>query len=114
LAPGAMITSTYLNDTFKQMAGTSMATPVVVGASVLIHQALDARGQGSLANQDYILNLMETTGVSITDGAHEDDNVINTGLTFKRLDLFAALNHVGPVNHTPPSLGSIPNQVMTA
>ena len=114
LAPGAMITSTYLHDTFKQMAGTSMATPVVAGCAVLIHQALDARGQSSLANQDYILSLMQTTGVTVVDNNAAADNVVNTGLSFRRLDLFAALNKVGPVQYTPPTLGTIPNQTMTA
>ena len=114
LAPGAMITSTYLNDTFVQMAGTSMATPVVAGAAVLMHEALDAHGESSLANQDYILNVMQTTGVTIVDNKAAADNVVNTGLSFKRLNLFAALNAIGPVNQTPPTLAAIPNQTMTA
>jgi subtilisin family serine protease len=115
LAPGAMITSTYLHNTFKQMAGTSMATPVVAGSAVLLHQALDAQGKGSLANEDYMVGLMQATGVAIVDNNSAADNVVNTGLSFKRLDLFAALARVGaPANHSPPTLGSIPNQTMTA
>ena len=67
LAPGAMITSTYLHNTFMQMAGTSMASPVVAGSAVLMHQALDALGHSGQANQDTILSLMQSTGVTIVD-----------------------------------------------
>ena len=71
MAPGAIITSTYLNNTFKAMAGTSMASPVVAGASILIHQAMDSLHL--TANQDTILSLMKKTGVNVVDGDDEDD-----------------------------------------
>ncbi len=100
MAPGAMVTSTYLNNTFQAMAGTSMASPVVAGAAVLIHQAMDSLHLA--ANQDTILSVMKKTGVNVVDGDDENDNVVNTGLTFKRLDLGAALASLGtPVNSAP-------------
>jgi subtilisin family serine protease len=114
LAPGAMITSTYLHNTFQQMAGTSMATPVVAGAAALLHQALDAGGDHAHANEDSILSLMRNTGLTVIDGAHENDNVVHTGLAFKRLDLYAALQSVHPVTSAPPTLAAIPDQTMTA
>ena len=114
LAPGALITSTYLNNTFRQMAGTSMATPVVAGAAALLHQALDSRNQASLANQNYILGLMQSSGATLIDGDDENDNVANTGLSFKRLDLYAALSSVRPEHNTAPTLAPIANQTMTA
>lgn len=114
MAPGAMITSTYLNDSFKQMAGTSMATPVVAGSALLIHQALDARGQTGQVSQDAILKLMQSTGATIIDSDAAHANVTNTGLTFKRLDLYAAINGARPAVNTPPTLGTIANQTMTA
>ena len=43
------------------------------------------------ANEDTILSLMKKTGANIVDGDDENDNVTNTGLTFKRIDLGAAL-----------------------
>lgn len=112
MAPGALITSTYLNNGYQSMAGTSMATPVVAGAAALIHQALDANGRGSQANQDTILSIMQSTGVTIGDGDDENDNVTNTGLAFKRLDVFASLQSIARVNYAP-TLAAISDKVLT-
>ncbi len=95
VAPGALLTSTYLGGGFQTMAGTSMATPVVAGAAVLLHQAFVAAGQSALATQDNILARMLSTAASVIDGDDENDNVVNTGLSFRRLDVFAALNSIG-------------------
>src|ERR1035438_8627351 len=67
MAPGAMVTSTYLNNTFQEMAGTSMAAPVVAGAAVLIHQEMDALHL--TANETTILGVMQKTGVTLVDGS---------------------------------------------
>ena len=116
MAPGAMINSTYLGGKYQQMAGTSMASPVVAGASILLHQALDATGRGSLANQTYILSVMQATGVRVIDGDDEDDNVVNTNLAYKRLDLAAAMTAIGSGTVTTPNrapvLASIPDQTV--
>ena len=110
MAPGAMITSTYLNNTMQSMAGTSMATPVVAGAAAILHQAMDARGM--TANQSTILSLMKSTGVKVIDGDDEDDNVANTGLAFKRLHLGNALNSLGVPTNSAPVLQPIANQTI--
>lgn len=94
LAPGAMITGIGRGNSTITMAGTSMAAPVVAGAAVLLHQVLDAYNDPGAANQDNILNIMRTTGVNVVDGDDENDNVVNTGLTFKRLDLLAAVQYI--------------------
>ncbi len=61
-----------------------MATAIVTGAAVMIHQAYDQTGKSSLATQDNILSLMQSTGVTIVDNDAKDTNVVPTGLTFKR------------------------------
>ena len=104
LAPGAMITGIGRNNSTISMAGTSMASPVIAASAVLVHQALDAVGQGAAANQDNILTILQSTGVSVVDGDDENDNVVNTGLTFKRVNLLAAIQYVVNSNpQTPPS-----------
>lgn len=115
LAPGAFITSTYLNGGFATMAGTSMATPVVVAAAVDIHQALDVTGHGAEATPQEILAIMQATGTNIVDQGYGQDNVTHTGLTFKRLDLLAAIQSVagGAVN-PPPSPSPPPSPTADA
>jgi hypothetical protein len=113
MAPGAWITSTGLNGSTKVMGGTSMATAVVSGSAILLHQAFDATGRAAFANQDNLLALMKSTGVNAYDGDDENDNVVNTGLTFKRVNLKAALDSVALVNH-PVTLAPIANQTMQA
>ncbi len=94
LAPGAFITSTYLNNTYASLAGTSMASPVAAAAAVIVHQALDASGQSARATPDNILSILQSSGKTIIDGDDENDNVVNTGLSFKRIDLVAAIDAV--------------------
>jgi subtilisin family serine protease len=108
LAPGAWIVSTAPGGGYQTMGGTSMATAVVTGAATLVHQAYDVSGAGNLATQDTILNLMRNTGVTVKDGDDENDNVVNTGLSFKRLNLQAALAAVPQ----PPKLAPIANQTL--
>lgn len=111
LAPGAFITSTYLNGGFATMAGTSMATPVIVGAAVDMRQALDALGESSQDTPQGILSIMQSTGVGIVDQGYGQDNVTHTGETYQRLDLLQAIasivgaanNPAGPGQPSQPS-----------
>jgi hypothetical protein len=113
LAPGAWITSDKRGGGYTQYGGTSMSTAVVTGASVLLHQALDAGGLSAHANQDYILGLMRSTGLPVTD-KNSGTSVVPTGLTFRQLDLKAALDAVprpltfAPIaDRTMPAGGSV-------
>lgn len=114
-APGALVTSTYRNNGYQAMAGTSMAAPVIAGAAVLIHQAMDARGigPGAMSYQDFIVQRMQASGATVVDGDDENDNVVNTGMSFKRLDVYGALSSLGGgATNRAPTLGAIPNQTL--
>ena len=95
MAPGAMITNAYLSsgglERYATYAGTSQAAPFVTGSAALLHQVLDQSGQSGRANQATILGLLRSTGVIINDGDDENDNVVNTVLNFRRIDLLAAI-----------------------
>lgn len=111
LAPGAMITAPGLNNAYVSMAGTSMATPVITGSAVIIRQALDALHEAD--NESAILSIMQKTGVTDVDNLSADDNVVNSGLSFKRINLEAAIASLG-VTSSPPTLAAVPNQSVAA
>lgn len=113
LAPGALLTSTYVGGGFATMGGTSMASPVIAGAVALLHQAAIETGQSELANQTSLLELMQDTGASIFDGDDEDDNVDNTGLTFSRLDIGAAIDAILATAETPSGFVTVEGSTAT-
>lgn len=95
-APGAPITSAGINGPHGESIqhGTSQATPVTAGV-ILLMQALFKRVAGQLPPVDLIVDLMRQSAVTINDGDDERDNVHNTGLDFRRVDAFGALDAVG-------------------
>jgi serine protease AprX len=113
LAPGAILVGDALHGGLTSMAGTSMATPVIAGAAALLHQALDARGLSADANQDYILQLMQSTGKLVVDVNTGADNVSHTGLSFRRIDLAAALSALPTINQGP-TISPIADQTVHA
>ena len=95
-APGEQITSTvpdYLADfdgrvdDFGTSSGTSMATPFVAGASVLIREALQLAGDPQVTQQE-ILDVMRQTADLGQDEV--------TGITFSRLNVAAAIRSILP------------------
>ncbi len=95
-APGRSIRSTVpdyigngngIDDDFVQYSGTSMASPYVAGASVLLREAYQFAGI-SAVDQQTIYDLMVSTADTVYDP--------QTGLGYHRLNLDAALDAVMP------------------
>lgn len=91
-APGAPVTSSgILNDQGESIQhGTSQATPVVTGV-VLLVQALHKRLAGKLPPVADVMRWLEQGSATIQDGDDEHDNVLHTGLAFRRVDAVSTL-----------------------
>jgi len=85
-APGAAITGAGPGAALTTMHGTSQAAPHVTGAAVLAQQ-LAVEHLGRRLTIGEFRELLESTSITIHDGDDENDNVINTGQDYKRIDL---------------------------
>jgi thermitase len=65
-APGVSITSTYLRNTYRQLSGTSMATPHVAGLSALIFSQVPGR------TPEDVKTLLATTSDKVGGGYGSD------------------------------------------
>jgi Subtilase family/Calx-beta domain len=93
-APGAAITGAgATGDSLLTLQGTSQAAAYVAGAAVIAQQLATKYLGHSLTGVEFH-QLALATGVEIKDGDNEDDNVINTGASFRRLDLWALANKI--------------------
>ena len=110
-APGAIIRSTWPNNQLHETQGTSMASPMVAGAVALLQDAAGTFG-GRLLSPNELRNILLQTGDTIVDGDDEDDALFidannngradpgettslrNTGNTYKRLNVYRALQRV--------------------
>ncbi|MCB9946704.1 MAG: S8 family serine peptidase, partial [Rhodospirillaceae bacterium] len=87
-APGAPITGASATGGTVTMHGTSQAAPHIAGIAVLAQQ-LAVQELGRKLTVTEFKDLLNSTGVTIVDGDDENDNVANTGLSFKRVDVKA-------------------------
>jgi len=87
LAPGFLITTTKVGGGQIDSVGTSMSTPHVAGTIALMKQYKPD------LTIDEILSLLKSTGVSVKDPKN--------GLSFPRINAFAALNAISPLNTAP-------------
>lgn len=107
-APGRHITSTVpdyagdrngIDDDFGVLSGTSMATPYVAGASVLLREAYEYVGVTDVT-QDMLYSVMYDTADLVYDAI--------TGLNYHRLNLeqaVASIFEAGPPTESPPADG---------
>ncbi len=94
-APGAPVTSAGINNDHGESTqhGTSQATPVAAGV-VLLMQHFFKNANGRLPSVENIETWLTRGGVTINDGDDENDNVVNTGLNFTRVDAVGALRSI--------------------
>lgn len=105
-APGAAITGAAPGGGTSTMSGTSMASPHISGIAVLAQQ-LAERTIGRRLTQAEFVSVMRDSAVTINDGDDEDDNVINTGADFLRVDMVALGQAVMDMGETVAGLGPI-------
>src|SRR5207249_2159422 len=85
VAPGVRVASTYLNNQYAYMSGTSVSTPIVSGAAALIKQLWPT------LRADQVANILFITATDL--GAPGIDAVYGRGL----LNVEKALQPVGTV-----------------
>ncbi|MEG3839354.1 S8 family serine peptidase, partial [Microcoleus sp. herbarium14] len=91
-------------DRINTLHGASQATAHIAGIAVLAQQ-LAQKELGRRLTPKEFAKLLKQTGVTINDGDDENDNVTNTGLNFKRVDVLAlgqAIAGGGVVQNRPP------------
>ena len=89
-APGAFITSTFPGGGIGILGGTSQASPHVAGSIALIQQA-SLEFSGRLLTPEEVRDILFTTGDPIVDGDDEDDNIVNTGNSYVRINVYNAI-----------------------
>jgi chitodextrinase len=87
-APGAEITGANYNGGTVTIHGTSQSSPHIAGIAVLAQQVAENKLGRQLTIAEFA-DILGSTGVTINDGDDEDDNVTNTNLNFKRVDMLA-------------------------
>lgn len=103
-APGGPIAAANADGGTMTLQGTSQAAAHVTGAIALAQQ-LAVRELGRRLSVGELENLLASTGKSIIDGDDEQDNVENTGLVFKRIDMNALGKAIASMdnNNSPAS-----------
>ncbi|MFN0133285.1 MAG: S8 family serine peptidase [Phycisphaerales bacterium] len=92
-APGAPVTGAGPTGGTLTQHGTSQASPHVAGLVVLAQQLSDQL-LGRRLTLAEMRTLLHSTGVSITDGDDENDNVTNTNQTYRRVDALAMAREI--------------------
>jgi hypothetical protein len=100
-APGSRFNGADASGGVRTMQGTSQAAAYVSGLATLAQQLAREHLGRSLTTAEFAA-LLAATSDRIVDGDDEDDNVVNTGATYRRVD-FATLAEA--VLELPPGDG---------
>lgn len=82
VAPGEVIYSTYLNNSYKTLSGTSMAAPFVAGALALIKEENEKRLNRPLSETELYALLIKSTEHLNVDAIFEGNGFLNLGKAF--------------------------------
>jgi Ca2+-binding RTX toxin-like protein len=85
-APGVFISGANATGGTQSLGGTSQATPFVSGIAVLAQQIAFEKLGRKLTVAEF-RQLLDATSIVIKDGDDENDNVVNTGASYPRIDL---------------------------
>jgi len=88
VAPGANINSTYLNNSYMKMSGTSMASPMIAGCAALIKQA-----KPTLSPQEIKYLMMNTADILYNPASNLPYSPTLQGAG--RVNIFNAVNSTG-------------------
>jgi hypothetical protein len=102
-APGAILTSTLPGGRFGQDAGTSIAAPIVTGATAILQEAAYHYG-GRYLSPVEVRQVLQATADHIYDGDDENTNVRPTNASYLRVNLYAAVKEVAQLfaSSSPP------------
>jgi hypothetical protein len=102
-APGVLITGANASGGTIAMGGTSQATPYITGIATLAQQIAQEYLGRKLTLSEF-KTLLDTTSDIIIDGDDEDDNVINTGESYPRINVLALAEGILTLNNTGPEV----------
>lgn len=108
VAPGSSVRSSYPNNTYATLSGTSMASPHVAGAVALLWSAFPAlRG-----NVDHTEQILQQSAVHLTSsqgcGGDTSSQVPNNVYGYGRIDALAAYNYAAAEQNGTPTPTSTP------
>ena len=92
-APGILIAGANATGGTISMGGTSQSAPYLTGIATLAQEIAQAT-LGRQLNVSEFRTLLANTSDLIVDGDDENDNVINTGATFPRLNTFRLADRI--------------------
>jgi hypothetical protein len=92
-APGTMLVAAAPGGGTATLSGTSMSAGIVAGLVPLVQQ-LAVKSLGHKLSVQEFRTLVQQSGAPIVDGDDENDNVANTGATYRRVDAESLLESV--------------------